>query len=94
MLPGSDEAEGDDIALRKATMGRKPMAPRNDRTTRIPSSVVSPVTTNHAAKGSVFVNSRNAGNLKTGSPGSDKAEGDRMVALLPDLKAHHRYLRP
>ena len=31
--------------------------------TRIPSGVASPVTTNHAAKGSVFVNLRNAGNL-------------------------------
>ena len=40
------------------------MAPRTDRTTRIPSGVASPVTTNHAAKGAVFVNSRNDGNLK------------------------------
>ena len=50
------------------------MAPRTDRTTPvgcrvrypIPSDVASPVTTNHAAKGSVFVNLRNAGNLKIG----------------------------
>ena len=40
----------------KATMGRELMAPRTDRTTRIPSGVASPVATNHAAKGSVFVN--------------------------------------
>ena len=39
------------------------MAPRTDRTTRIPSGVASPLTTNHAAKGSVFVNLRNPGNL-------------------------------
>jgi len=45
-------------------MGRKIMAPRTDRATRIPSGVASPVTTKHAAKGSVFVNLRNAGNLK------------------------------
>jgi hypothetical protein len=40
------------------------MAPRTDRTTRIPSGVASSVTTKHAAKGSVFVNLRNAGNSK------------------------------
>ena len=40
------------------------MAPIIDRTTRIPSGVASPVTTNHAAKGSVSVNLRNGGNLK------------------------------
>ena len=39
------------------------MAPRTDRTTRIPSGVASPVTTNHAAKGCVFVDLRNGGNL-------------------------------
>ena len=32
------------------------MAPRTDRTTCIPPGVASPVTTSHAAKGSVFVN--------------------------------------
>ena len=37
-------------------MGKERMAPRTDRTTRIPSGVASPVTTKHAAKGSVFVN--------------------------------------
>ena len=42
------------------------MAPRTDRTTRIPSGVASPVTTNNAAKESVFVNLRNAGNIKDG----------------------------
>ena len=36
----------------------------SDRTTRIPSDVASLVTTNHAAKGSVFINLRNGGNLE------------------------------
>ena len=49
---------------RKATMGRKLMTPRTDRTTRIPSGVASPVTTNHAATGSMFVNLSNTGNFK------------------------------
>jgi len=53
-----------DCYSRKATMGRELMAPRTDHTTRIPSGVTSPVTTNHAAKGSVFVNLRNGGNLQ------------------------------
>ena len=48
-------------------MGMELMAPRTDRTTRIPSGVASPVTANHAAKGCVFVNLRNAGNLKIGA---------------------------
>ena len=47
-------------------MGRELMAPRTNRTARITSSVASRVTTNHAAKGSVVVNLRNAGNLKDG----------------------------
>ena len=34
---------------------RELMAPRTDRTTRISSAVASPLTTNHAAKRSVFV---------------------------------------
>ena len=49
---------------RKATMARELLAPKTDRTTRIPSGVAFPVTTNHAAKGSVFINLRNTGNLK------------------------------
>ena len=40
------------------------MAPRTDRTTRIPTGVASPVTTNHAARGSMLVNLRNGGNLQ------------------------------
>ena len=40
---------------------------RSDRTTRIPSGVASPVTTNHASRGSVFGKLRNAGNLKIGT---------------------------
>jgi len=39
------------------------MAPRTDHTTRI----ASPDTTNHPAKGSVFVELENSGNLKTGT---------------------------
>ena len=53
-----------DCYSRKATMGRELMAPKTDRTTRIPSGVASPVTTNYAAKGPVFINVGNAGNLK------------------------------
>ena len=48
------------------------MAPRTDRRTCIPSGVASPVTTNHAAKGSVFVNLRNIGNLKNWSTGQNE----------------------
>ena len=44
------------------------MASRIDRTTRIPSGVASPVTTDHAAKVSVLVNLRYVGNLKKGPP--------------------------
>jgi len=40
------------------------MAPRTDRTTRVLSGVASPLTSNHAAKGSVFVDLRNADNLQ------------------------------
>ena len=40
------------------------MALRTDRTTRISSAVASLVTTNHAVKGSVFVNLLSAGNLR------------------------------
>ena len=45
---------------RKATMGRELMAPRTDRTT----GVASPLSTNHAAKGSVFVNLGETGNFE------------------------------
>ena len=41
---------------------RELMAPRTDRTTRIPSGVASPITTNHAAKGYVFANLGNTSN--------------------------------
>ena len=44
------------------------MAPRTDRTTRIPSDVAPAIIINDAAKGSVFDNSRNAGNLKCWPP--------------------------
>ena len=55
-----------DSYSRKATMERVLMAPRTDRTTCIPSGVESPVTTTHAAKGSVFVNVRNTRKQKNG----------------------------
>jgi hypothetical protein len=45
-------------------MGRELMAPRTDRTTRIPSGVASPVATNHRAKGFVFVRLKNGGNFQ------------------------------
>ena len=41
------------------------MAPRTDRTTRVLSGVASPVTTNHAAKGSVFVKRQQLKNWPT-----------------------------
>ena len=53
-----------DCYSRKATMGGQLMAPRTNRTTRIPSGVTSPITTKHAAKGSLFVDLRNTDNLK------------------------------
>jgi len=45
--------------LSTATMGREQMAPRADRTTRIPSGVVSPITTKLAVKRFVLDNLRN-----------------------------------
>ena len=54
-LAGLEESSGS----RKATMRRELMAPRTDRTTRIPSGVAS-----HAATQSVFVNLRDASNFK------------------------------
>ena len=56
-----DDAE--DAGDGDAGLGRELMAPRTDRTTRIPSAVASPVTTKHAAKGSVLGNLTIAGNL-------------------------------
>ena len=38
--------------------------PKTDRTMRISSAVATPVTTNHAVKGSVFGGSRSSGNFK------------------------------
>ena len=57
-----------DCYSRKATMGRELMTLKTDRTTRIPFGVALPVTTNHAAKGSVFVKLRNAGNFEKWPP--------------------------
>ena len=44
------------------------MAPTTDRTTCVPFGGASPVTTSHAAQGSVFVNSRNTGNSENWPP--------------------------
>jgi len=76
-----------DCYSQKATMGRELMAPRTDRTTRIPSGVASPVTTNHAAKGSVFVNLRNDGNLKMQVESSE----DRRKQAVFNLNSSGRY---
>ena len=51
-------------ASQKATIERELMAPRTHRTSRILSSVASLITTKHAAKGSVFVSPRKAGNVR------------------------------
>ena len=72
---------------RTVTTGRELMAPRTDRTTRIPSVVASPVTTNHAANGSVFVNLRNGGNLKRDL--GEVAEEDEQDDNLRE-EQHHR----
>ena len=40
------------VRVPTGAMGRELMAPRTDRTNRIPSGVASPVATNHAAKAS------------------------------------------
>ena len=90
-----------DCYSRKATMGRELMAPRTDRTTRIPSGVASPVTTHHAAKGSVFVSLRNGGNLKIGpqrtlllQPNQRRETAERRNRLSISHSAHVRQSRP
>ena len=75
--PGSAEESPPQLS-RLLRMGRELIAPRIDRTTRISSGVASPVTTNHAAKGSVFVNLINGGNFpnlpsKCGFRGGDES---------------------
>ena len=52
------------VAPSQHPMGRELLASRSDRTTRIPPGVASLVTTNHAAKGSVFGNVKCAGSFK------------------------------
>ena len=47
---GGGSAAGAVAPGARGPRGPKLMAPRTDRTTRIPSGVASPVTTNHAAK--------------------------------------------
>ena len=64
------------------------MAPRTDRTTRIPSGVTSPVTTNHAAKGSVFVNLRNASNLKIGPTKQMAARDEMEFGITPEVRRY------
>ena len=49
--------------------------------------VASPVTTNHAAKGSLCVNLRNAGNLKIGP-------GLRNLAVPHLISARHKFASP
>jgi len=61
------------------------MAPRTERTTIIPSGVASPVTMDHAAKGSVFVNSRNAGNSKTLALENEERGGTWNFEMMADL---------
>ena len=68
-----------DCYSRKATMGRQLMSPITDRTMRIPSGVASPITTNHAVTGSVFVKLTNPGNLKIGLQGSHLTESRNGV---------------
>ena len=70
-----------DCYSRKAKMGRELMAPRTDCTTCIPCGVASPVITNHAAQGSVFVNARNFGNLNIGSARNFAAQTLEMALL-------------
>ena len=67
-------------------MGRELMAPRTDRTTRVPSSVEYPVAANHAAEGPVFINLRNAGNLKIGTQALVDRTIERILLLrqLPE----------
>jgi len=52
------------------------MAPRTDHMMRIPSGVTSTIITNHATKGSVFINLRNAGNLRIGVLGRELTVAD------------------
>jgi len=65
------------------------MAPRTDRTTRIPSGVASPVTTNHAAKGSVFVSLRNTGNLKHWRTSPLRGRGRESDGAPPNAAPTH-----
>ena len=78
---GTHSRHEDAEALDRCLAGRELMAPRTDRTTRIPSGVASPVTTNHAAKGPVFVNLRNADHLKNWVPGGTDSRHEGTEAL-------------
>ena len=66
---------------------------RIGRRTRIPSVVASPVTANHAAKGSVLVNLRNTGNLgaarvrRSGGGADGHAPGGESRAQRPAHRA-------
>ena len=61
------------------------MAPRTDRTTRIPSGVASPVTTKQASKGSVFVNLKMPAILTLSCVAAGALERERG-ALLEDAR--------
>ena len=58
------------------------MAPRSDRTTRIPSGVASPVSTNYVTNGSVFVNLRNAVTKEMGPESHTRCPALTPVTLI------------
>ena len=63
------------------------MAPRTDRTTRIPSGVASPITTNHQQKGPCFVNFKNCSTSHTMPTPALRIAGSRAVPLsLPRVR--------
>ena len=57
------------------------MAPRTHRTTRIPSGVASPVTSNYAVKGVVLVNLRDTGDSKS-ARGVGREGAERRASRL------------
>ena len=64
-------------------VGRSLMALRTDRTTRIPSSVASQITSNHAAEGCLFVRLRNVGNFENAhdrGSGADSSGGRTAIS--------------
>ena len=67
------------------SVGGGVMAPRTDRTTRIPPGVASPVSTNHAAKGSAFCHLRNTGNLKNWPAPDPGVRLDCLICAISGL---------